>query len=158
MIAAGPIAAMPIASGPAGLLPVYGVKSNYLENEVLDHVLGGVDYPRPTTVYIGLWSATLDDTSDGSTVGEVSGNGYARAVVTNDSTKWATASSGTKSNGSRIQFPPSTGSWGIPTYWAICDAPSGGNILFFGALSFPDTLPSGYVFSFAADSLVLSEE
>ena len=51
-----------------------GSKSNYLEDALLDHVLGGGDYTRPATVYIGLWTATLDDASDGDTAGEPSGN------------------------------------------------------------------------------------
>ena len=30
--------------------------SNYLENAVLDHVLGGTAYTQPTTLYLGLFT------------------------------------------------------------------------------------------------------
>ncbi len=111
-----------------------GSKSDYLENALLDHVLGGGDYTRPATVYVGLWTAALDDTSDGSTAGEVSGGSYARVAVTNNATNWPAAASGAKSNGTAITFPQATADWGTVTYFAILDAATAGNVLYWRVL------------------------
>ena len=51
-----------------------GSKSDYLENEILDHVLGGADYSRPATVYIALYTAAPTDAGGGT---EVTGGSYA---------------------------------------------------------------------------------
>jgi len=87
-----------------------GSKSNYLENKVLDHVLGGGDYTRPATVYVALYTVAPSDTGGGT---EVTGGSYARAAVTNNSTNWPAASGGEKSNGTEITFETATASWGM---------------------------------------------
>ena len=81
-------------------------KSDYLENKVLDHVLGGGDYTRPATVYIGLYTATPSDSGGGT---EVAGNGYDRADVTNNATNFPASSGGAKSNGTAITFAAACG-------------------------------------------------
>ena len=135
-----------------------GSKSNYLENEILDHVLGGGDYTRPATVYVGLWTSALDDTSDGSTAGEVSGGSYARVSVTNDATNWPAASGGAKSNGTAITFPQATALWGTVTHFAILDAVTAGNILYHGALTTSKTVESGDTAEFAVGDLDITED
>jgi hypothetical protein len=49
--------------------------SDYLENEILDHILGTGAYTMPTTVYVGLATASFNDDNSGT---ELSGSGYAR--------------------------------------------------------------------------------
>lgn len=135
-----------------------GSKSNYLELEVLDHVLGGGDYSRPATVYLGLWTAELTDASTGSTAGECSGGSYARVAVTNNGTNWPAASGGAKSNGAAITFPQATGSWGTATYFAILDADTAGNILYWGQLGTSKAITSGDTPSFAIGDLDITED
>jgi len=135
-----------------------GSKSNYLENEILDHVLGGGDYTRPATVYVGLWTSALDDTSDGDTAGEVSGGSYARVSVTNNSTNWPAAANGAKSNGTAITFPQATGDWGTVTYFAILDAATSGNVLYWGQLTSSKTIENGDTASFAIGDLDITED
>jgi hypothetical protein len=135
-----------------------GSKSNYLENEILDHVLGGGDFTRPATVYVGLWTAALDDTSDGDTAGEVSGGSYARVAVTNNATNFPAASGGAKSNGTAISFPQATADWGTVTYFAILDAATSGNILYWGALTASKTIQNGDTASFAIGDLDITED
>ncbi|MCK4529374.1 hypothetical protein KAW18_18575 [candidate division WOR-3 bacterium] len=130
-----------------------GSFSNYLELEVLDHILGGGDYSRPATVYIGLWTAALSDTSTGSSANEVSGGSYARKSVTNNSTNWPAAAAGAKANGTAITFVTATGSWGTVTYFAVLDAATAGNILGWGALTQSKTIGSGDTASFAVGDL-----
>ena len=130
-----------------------GSFSNDLEDKVLDHILGGGDYSRPATVYIGLWTAALDDTSTGSTANEVSGGSYVRKSVTNNATNWPAASGGAKANGAAITFVTATGDWGTVTYFAILDAASAGNILGWGALTQSKTIGNGDTASFAIGDL-----
>lgn len=130
-----------------------GSFSDYLELEILDHILGGADYARPATVYIGLWISALSDASTGSSAGEVSGGAYARVSVTNNNTNWPAASSGAKANGTAISFTQATASWGTVTDFAILDASTAGNILGWGTLTASKTIENGDTASFAIGDL-----
>ena len=130
-----------------------GSFSNFLENEVLDHLFGKATYTAPATLYVGLWKAALSDSSSGSTANEVSGGSYVRKAVTNNNTNWPTASGGAKANGTAITFVTATASWGTVTYFAILDAASAGNILGWGQLTVAKTIGSGDTASFAVGDL-----
>ena len=130
-----------------------GSFSDYLELEILDHILGGGDYTRPATVWIGLWTSALSDTSTGSSAGEVSGGAYARVSVTNNLTNWPAASSGAKANGTAITFTQATASWGTVTDFAILDASTAGNILGWGTLTQSKAIGDGDTAAFAIGDL-----
>ena len=132
-----------------------GSKSDYLENKLLNHVLGGGDYTRPATVYVALYTAAPTDAGGGT---EVSGGSYARVAVTNNATNWPAASGGQKSNGTAITFPAATASWGTVLAWGIFDAASGGNLLYYGTLAENKTISTGATASFAASDLVIRED
>lgn len=126
--------------------------SDYLENEVLDHVLGkGTrDFTSPANLYVGLWTA--DDGLEGGTVtSEVSGGSYAREAVT-----FGAASSGAASNSGTITFTTATGNWGTVTHVAIMDASSGGNVLFHGAVTTSKTIETGDTFQISTGNLSIS--
>ena len=136
-----------------------GSKSNYLENAILDHILGGPDYTRPATVYVALFTDSNTQTQrDANTVTEVSGSAYARVSVTNNSTNWPAASGGSKSNGTAITFPTPTGSWGTVTAFGIYDASTGGNLLHHGDLTASQAVASGNTVSYAIGALVITED
>lgn len=130
-------------------------KSNYLENAILDHILGGPDFTRPATVYVSLHTA---DPTDAGTGTEVSGNGYARVAVTNNATNWPAASSGAKSNGTTITFPTATGSWGTVSHFGIWDAATNGNLLYHGALNASKAIADGDTASFGVGDLDITED
>lgn len=108
--------------------------SNYFDATLGDYILGGGTFTPPSTVHIGLHTA---DPTEAGTAGEISGNGYARVAVANNTTNWPTitGSSGLKQNGTAIVFPTASGSWGTITHFSIWSASSGGNLLFQGPLS-----------------------
>lgn len=106
--------------------------SDYLENKVLDHLLGAVSYTAPGTVYFALYTGSPSDTGGGT---EVSGGGYTRVAVTNNSTNWPAAASGTKRNASTITFPEATASWGTIAAIGILDAATAGNLLFWTTIT-----------------------
>lgn len=130
-------------------------KSDYLENEILDHVLGGGDYTRPATVYVALFTATPNDAGGGT---EVTGGSYARAAVTNDSTNFPAASGGSKANGVAIDFATPTAGWGLVTSFGVFDAATDGNLLYYGDLGSSKTIDVDDDVSFPIGSLTFTED
>lgn len=126
--------------------------SDAIELALLDHLLGGPDYVRPATVYVGLSTTTPND--DGSGITEPAGGAYARVAVTNNATNWPAAAGGAKSNGTVIQFPQATATWGTVTHFVLFDADVGGTVLVTGALDTERTVQTGDQPAFAASVLV----
>ncbi len=130
-------------------------KSDYLENKVLDHILGGGDYTRPGTVYISLFTATPNDAGGGT---EVTGGSYDRVDVTNNATNWPAASGGAKANGTAITFPQASANWGTVAAFGIHDANSAGNLLYWGAVTPNKAVNTGDTASFAIGDLDITED
>lgn len=129
-------------------------KSNYLENKVLDHILGATVFTAPATVYVALFTTDPTDAASGT---EVTGNNYARKSVVNNVANWPNASGGTKSNGAEILFATPSGSWGTITHFAIYDALTVGNMLYHGALNSSVAPGAGVEVKFAAGALTVNE-
>ncbi|MCH8029053.1 MAG: hypothetical protein IH874_03880 [Candidatus Dadabacteria bacterium] len=101
-----------------------GSMTDFLELELLDHVLRNEAFTSPTTVYIGLFTAAPGEAGGGT---EVSGGSYARQAIAFDA-----AASRTAANTALITFPVATANWGTITDWAIFDAVTTGNMLWYG--------------------------
>ena len=132
-----------------------GSKSDFLELEILDHVLGNAAYTAPATVYVALYTVTPSDTGGGT---ECSGGSYARKDVANNATNWPAASGGAKANGIEIAFVEATASWGTVVAFGIFDALTLGNLLYWGALSANKTIDSGDTPKFAVGELDITED
>lgn len=132
-----------------------GSKSDYLEDALLDHILGGGDFSRPATVYIALYTVAPTDVGGGT---EVTGGSYARAAVENNATNWPAAASGAKSNGTQINFITATAAWGTIVAFAIFDALSGGNLLYWGSLGGSVVISSGQTAYIAVGDLDITED
>lgn len=130
--------------------------SNYLENKLIDHILRGTAFTAPSTLYFALCTAAPTDASTGSNLSEISGGNYARQSLASNSTNWNATSGtdGTSSNAVEIKWAGVTWS-GTVSHVAICDALTGGNILFYGALAGSQTVASGDSISFGAGSLTI---
>lgn len=122
--------------------------SDYLENELLDHVLSNAAYTSPTTVYVGLFTS---DPTDAGTGTEVSGGSYAR-----ESASFATASGGSASTNADITFTTATANWGTITHVGIYDASTAGNLLFHGAVTTSKTIESGDTFQISSGNLTIT--
>lgn len=124
---------------------------NYLENAVLDHVVGKAAYTSPTA-YIGLSSTTPNE--DGTGVTEPVGGSYAR--VSTAAVDWNSASAGATSNANAITFAQATADWvaGANLTYLVCyDAVSAGNPLFYGALTVAKPVLNGDTASFPAGDI-----
>ena len=124
--------------------------SDYLEDAVLDHVLGNTTYTPASTLYVGLWTAD-DGLESGTITSEVSGGSYARQSVT-----FGAASSGSASNSATVTFPAATANWGTITHVAVMDAATSGNVIFHGAVTASKTIESGDTFQISSGNLTIS--
>lgn len=124
-----------------------GSLSDFLELEILDHVLKVGSYAQPAAIYIAL--STADPLDTGAGMAEPSGNGYAR--IQQDA--WDAAASRATENTGAVEFPEATGSWGTITHFAIFDAVTAGNMLAHGALTESKSIGSGDNASFAAGAI-----
>ena len=135
--------------------------SDYLENKMIDQLFRGQTAPTTSTLYVALLTAAPSDSGGGT---EVSGGAYARVAVTSSLDNWSgtqstgstTASSGTggqTSNNIAITFPTPTATWGTVTHFGIYDASTGGNLLFYGALTISKTINQADTVTFPAASL-----
>lgn len=114
-----------------------GSLSNWLELELLDHVLKVGAYIVPSNIYIALFVGDPTDTGGGGS--EVSGNNYARVIMNS----WDPASSRATENTDQINFAEATGSWGTVTHFAIYDALTGGHFLAHGSLAASKAIGTG---------------
>lgn len=110
-----------------------GKMSSYLQNAMLQHILGQATYTFPATnnLYVGLCTA-FDEAQDGNSFTEVSTAEYARQPVA-----FAAPVAQTVSNTGKLAYAKAVTTWGTPTYWIVCDALTGGNVLFWGAVTSP---------------------
>lgn len=130
--------------------------SNYLENALLDHVLGGgAAYTRPTTRHLALFTNTSGSAAANLEAGvltdEVSGGSYVRKPIT-----FNAASGGTSASAATVTFDAATANWGTITHVAVLDASTGGNVLFYGAVTTPKTIETGDTFQVTAGNLTIT--
>lgn len=124
-----------------------GSFSDYLENELLDHVFKVGAYTPATNLYVGLYTVAPTDAGGGT---EVSGNNYAR--VNHDT--WNTAASGATSNDGAVTFPQASGgNWGTVVAVGIFDAATNGNLLAWGDLTASKSVDDGDTAEFGDEEI-----
>lgn len=135
--------------------------SNFLENKIIDWLFRGQTYTPPAGLFVGLLSAAPSDSGGGT---EISGNGYARQNLAPTLTNWAgtqsagstttsSGTSGTTSNNAAVTFPTPTASWGTVSHFGIYDSVTGGNLMFYGALTIAKTINQGDTVTFPIAAL-----
>jgi len=128
-----------------------GSFTDYLENELLDHVFGTGDWTSPTHLYIALSKSTLDDTVTGTIPGEVTGGAYVRKICDT----WDAAASGATENTQVVTFAQATADWGTITDFAIVTSitAGSGDVIAYGALTADKLVESGDTLKFATGDL-----
>jgi hypothetical protein len=124
-------------------------KTVYLATVVINHVLRGIVYTPPATVYIALFTSPSTPTVPGT---EVSGGSYTRQTTT-----FGAPSSGTSVSLTDVVFPIATASWGTVVGYAVMDAPTGGNMLYFASLAAPKLIDVNDNARFPAGQLMVTE-
>ena len=98
--------------------------TNYGETYVLGLVKAAKTY------YLGILTATPTESSPGA---EVSGGAYARQAIT--FAEPVEGEPSTMTSSAAIEFPTATAGWGTVVAWGVYDALTGGNLVWYGALS-----------------------
>jgi len=129
--------------------------SNYLENAVLDHVLGNTAFTQPGTLYLGLFTndsgSAATNLEAGTLTDEVSGGSYVRKTITFDA-----ASGGSADSAATVTFDAATANWGTITHVAVLDASTAGQVLFYGSVTTAKTIEIGDTFQVSAGNLTIS--
>jgi hypothetical protein len=133
--------------------------TNLQANRILDYNFGNTAYSVPANLYIGLSTTAINNDGTGAT--EPSGFAYTRMQLGagNNKTTWTVAGTPGASqlqNAVAVTFPESTGSWGTISHVFIADAISGGNILYFDALSPARAVAINTTVQFTIASIVIS--
>lgn len=116
--------------------------SDYLEDKLRQHVFRTGSYTKPTVLAVALYTAAPGEAGGGT---EVSGGSYARVQRDPLDANWTApdTTGGLTDNAAALTFPTPSAGWGVVTHTAILDATSGGNFLFYGALTTPKTINNG---------------
>lgn len=103
--------------------------SNYLRGKVIDVSIRNTAYTAPAAVYVSLHTA---DPTAGALAGtEVSGGWYVRKAATFA----AQTTAGQTSNSNTITYDPVSGGPVTVTHFAVWDAATLGNMLYYGTLA-----------------------
>ncbi|WP_432736472.1 phage tail fiber protein [Maridesulfovibrio sp. FT414] len=148
-------------------------KSVFLKNRLAAHVLKNVAYQPPASVWMGLFSAGIIETDSEAIktqkngavmaalrIGELSAanelpgsSNYVRQLVNFG----AEPVNGRLLNTDEIRFPQFTSDVGLVTHWAVLDAQSGGNVLYFGPLELARLVYMGDTFHVRLETLAIED-
>jgi len=131
-----------------------GSKTTAFSNTLLDHIFRGVAWSLPADLYLALYTVAPSDGGGGT---EVTGGSYARATLNRAAGTFNAASGGATANTGAVTFTTATAGWGTVVAFAILDASSGGNMLYWGDLTTPKAIGSGDTAVFNAGELDITE-
>ncbi|SRR6266404_718197 len=112
------------------ILMMAGSDANYLSKVLGELAFGKTAYAGEATIYVGLWTAALDDTFLGNTASEATYTSYARLALTNNTTIFA-AGTGTTTrtqtwpSDATKSFAASTGGASTVTYLGALNGNAG---------------------------------
>lgn len=118
--------------------------SNYAELKILDHLTGTTSWTAPTNAYLQLHTGDPGETGASNVASE----------NTRKVTAWSAASSGSISISAEVEWT-NVSATETYTHWSLWDASSGGNCLFYGALSASAVMTAGDSFKFTSLTLSL---
>jgi hypothetical protein len=124
--------------------------SNYMEDAITAWINGTTFPSAPTNTYVQLYSQ--DPTDAGSATGAL----YTRVTYAASGWTRGTGGAGTLSNTNAITMQSSAGSSATASHFAVFDAATSGNLLFYGALSASKSIAVGDEVKFNALQLTLT--
>jgi hypothetical protein len=135
-VTGGAVVFKPTSTGLRDLVRWVTGKSQYLVSKLLNAIFNATTYTPPATLYQALWTSALSASSTGASSGEASYTGYARVAVTANTSNYSTSTAGSATTNSvAITFGTNAGSLQTVTYFAILDAASSGNILYWCSIT-----------------------
>jgi len=134
--------------------------SDYCEEAILNALFGktsafGTLSARPT-IYVALLTDEPSDADDGESIAEPDYTGYARVATA--ATDWNAWANDKITNANAITFPEATSGSSTVTHFALVDASTGGNVLFYGALPVQMIISTGITPMFKAGDLAVTAD
>jgi len=124
-------------------------KSIYLINEVLNSVLRNTAFVVPTTSYVALYTVAPGIGGGGT---EVTGGSYVRQAAT-----FAAPSGGASATSADVVYPIATADWGTVVAFALFDASTAGNLLYFANLTVSRSILTNDQVKFPSGQLIVTE-
>lgn len=126
-----------VMDDPVGLPSMGGGSgfSQYAESHIIDHANGKTSWTMPAGSFMALCTATVTSTNTGTSITEASYTGYGRATM---AANWTAATAATPSvgvNTATLTFAACTASTSTVTFFALCDAVTVGNMIWWGTLA-----------------------
>ena len=125
--------------------------TTYQANRLNNYLFGATSFTPNGTYYIGLSTTAINAAGTGVT--EPTGGGYQRVAVTNNKTNFTDSTGGIVQNKVQFEFPESTTALGTIKHVFIADSLTGGNILYYDALTTPRTVQTATILLFAINSM-----
>lgn len=122
--------------------------TDYSANKIVEHSTGKNAWTMPTDIYVGLFKNNPGPDISGD---ELSGDGYARLKVTFDN-----ATGNVIENDTQEDFPVASADWDEATHFALFDASTSGNAIWYGELGTPQTVVNGQQFRIRVGDIVLT--
>lgn len=118
----------------------------------------GATHAQPANYWIALCTQVPPRSATGATLLEPpSSSGYSRLEVPNTTAWWGQPAGGVVANINQIQWPVVTNAdWPTLYAYALCDAPTGGNVYIYGTLRVPRAAPVGHQVSFDVGLITFS--
>lgn len=130
--------------------------SDYLENALLNYVFKATAFSSPSAnIHVALCTSDPTDGGTGTTIVEP-GDTYARQPV--PGAGWTNSTAGSTQNDGDITWAQATAGYGTITHVAICDALTGGNVLYHGALNSSVAVGANETFKFPAGQLIINHD
>lgn len=134
-------------------------KGHYWQKQVLNAALRGTVAANPASVFLALFTVAPTDNAGGTEV-TTSGTAYVRQTLTAGfavATDNGATAGATTTNSGAINFPVATANYGTVVAWAIFDAVTAGNMLYWGLWNTAQAVNSGNQFTVPASSLTINE-
>ena len=125
--------------------------SDYLEEQLINHVFRGIPYTTPGVIHLALYSTDPTDADGGTELEVGTSPGYARITIT-----MGAPTDGVSANTAELLFAAATGNWVAISHIGIRDESSAGNLLAHKALSAPVSVLSGNNFRVPVSDLEIT--
>lgn len=129
------------------------MNTTYFLNQIMGNLFRTkTNPPLPTNYYLGLSTSAPQTDGSGAKEPSTNGTGYLRVALTGLSTP----ENGVVKTTKDISFNESLSSWGTVTHYVVYDAPSGGNLLFYGTLATTCTVDKNTVVTIRSGELTIT--
>ena len=129
--------------------------TTYLKNAILNSQFRNDPYAIPTMLYVGLSKTAPNDLGTNCT--EPTSASYKRLEIASNAVNWEEATEGSITNTATLRFNEAEESWTTQaapiTHWAIFDASTGGNMLYYGQLTKSQEIPRGSILEIPENGL-----